>query len=432
MITKPPDLTTYSKEDSSWGESLNNYMKMKHYTPEILDQYRFTRKNAFDWRMSTYNPITNKYTNDEIENQVQQMENDVNIKEMNRARDQQLKREATRDFLKDWEPKSKVLDQTLIKDYLEKKRHRNPNRPHATDECKTDLHSLFGAKTKLNQEMRNRTPYHIITLQEIPSKDIQSSPFETKSSRDKSAHEYIKTLSENSYRKYRQKHFDPVLQRFLNPSKEIDFIHSEKKKQITQETHREDKLPPFLKTSESHAYNIFTNQVKNPDLALKVDRIQNGDASLKKYVKGNKLIHQYIRKRNKEQDRQALLTEKRFKERSKKMNDSIHNGYDIIKNIPFTGLNSVKPPIPLIKLEKDSMWTTIKGDFKNELREKNILIRPNTSINRIESNENKSSFKSKPSYQVSTLQPNLEPLTNQQHSRKLATGTMRPRTAGFI
>eukprot|EP00818_Percolomonas_sp_WS_P003523 CAMPEP_0117449270 /NCGR_PEP_ID=MMETSP0759-20121206/7857_1 /TAXON_ID=63605 /ORGANISM="Percolomonas cosmopolitus, Strain WS" /LENGTH=460 /DNA_ID=CAMNT_0005241737 /DNA_START=145 /DNA_END=1528 /DNA_ORIENTATION=- len=349
-----PDLTSYSAKDTSWAQSLHNYMAMKHHAPQLPasseDSYRYCRAKSFEWRMARFNPVRQVYTNSQEEGHNKEQEVEKSKRIIHRGHEKQLRNEATRDFLKGWNeriPKEGHQFQGVtLGEYMEKPKQRRPDIPHSSDQCQTDYYSLIGKRTKLNWEME----MNVGALNPSPSAPA-----------DTSAHEYIKKQTQNAYKKYRSQHFDPVLQRFLNPNREVAFLQESKQKNRARQTIKEDRHPNFLKTSESQAYDLFNHHIKKEDLIPRVDRTVHRTSSTKKYVQGQELVKKNIRQRNKEEHKKQQRVERRFKERSTRLNISIQHGFDIVNNKPFLGVDSIKPHVPLEILNKKSMWDTLNG-----------------------------------------------------------------------
>lgn len=323
------------EEKGTWGDTMRSYKAAKTNAPwdpraEALKVKHVTRyEKSREERQ--YDPILQHYRDTSKETAARDLEATQRLVALNRARDKQLRYTQTYDII-NHVPNTKELPQ--------KPPHKAPPDSRTNWNIISNLdfdvhhHSKPGERPEVPVEPPKAT--NLATQITKRDFDILSNKYmEGHEAKDAIDKEVAKQKATTRF--WQTRSFNPVNCSYYDDDKEKHYWDGEAEAMKTHGEKQFSRLPPAMKTSEGAAYNLLTMEVRRDDSMKARERI---------VAKGQK-------------KRIGSVVEARIKARATKAEDimesrkigrvsyqrfveSQRNGYDLVNNMPFRGLNATK------------------------------------------------------------------------------------------
>jgi len=375
---------------------------------------------------SRYNPILQVYTNPEVEQKVQEIEQDRFIDTLAKNKDRALRYEQTFDVI-NLENKLKGLEglpgypEEKVPDYKRRRLGNNTKADYNIISCLdfADHHFLPPEQRPPRPEVKPQT-YKICAV-EYRDFDIITNRYlqhhEEKSMIDKEA--YKQQAAELFWKTH---DYDPVTVSYVDPDKEDEFQKIREEREKIHGKDQIEKLPNGVKYSEGALYQPINMRV--------VDEKRLQEIDMKKKMAKQRYNARYDYEKE-VKDKDVVFDDKVNEQtlnriRHERFMETRYRGYNIINNAPFQGKDSEKLYDPLTK-PAASLWqrTMSEAQSENGQKTENLL----SSFNKTSPEFRQASEKnvSRPNSQVS------RPVSDKVSvSSRMSTPGARPiRSSGF-
>ncbi|KAG2381959.1 hypothetical protein C9374_005751 [Naegleria lovaniensis] len=341
------------QEPQSWGELLNSYRLEKSTTHDLIQKpepiYRQTRDKSYTWRQKQreINPILQQFIDPEKESKYKELENELQIKQMNRAMDKAICLESHFDIVTLKDKRRSSLDF----DFYFKSKRVEKGKKMISDPSITkfsESKELIDRQTKLK---KFKTPPKIFDdfFLIYKTHDADRLLRQELQQRD----EFIKTRYDSSMRNK----FHPILQSYRN-DEELEKVEREKEENLKRDTllYKLSKEPQTIqKLNEGKAYNIISKEIidrnKTEELQSRIDIYEHRQPIAK--VKYN------YEKQLKEKD---AFIDKRTEERALNSKTSTFGKREALGVTDYNILNGEKKSF-ISDLKPAPIWKQIEKDI---------------------------------------------------------------------